>query len=439
MKTLKNLFLFAFLALGLVANAQEQKNYWEDETMFAENKEDGHATYYPYTTVEAMRTDKAFYATPWVDCNSSQFKLLNGEWLFSLVPEPSQRPLDFYKENFDASKWDKIPVPSNWEMQGYARPIYKNVEYPHANKPPYIEARKGFNDGGKNYGINPVGSYIRYFDAPEGWEKGRTFLNFGGIYSAAFVYLNGEYVGYTQGANNDHEFDITKYLKKGKNTLAVQVFRWSDGSYFECQDMFRMSGIYRDVCIYNVPKVSVRDHYITSKLDAEAGYKKGEMNVALTLDNRGAAKGKKSLSVKLLDAQGNEIAAAEKTVEYKADNSSLPVDFSFSLEDLKLWTAETPYLYTVEVLQKDAKGKEELAFSTKYGFRDIKLVGPRVLINGEDVLFKGVNRHDTHPEFGRAVPTESMIQDVLLMKTHNINTIRTSHYPNAAKKNAKFE
>ena len=239
---------------------------WEDETVFAENKERGVATYMPYNNEAEMLADAAYYATPWTEPVNSRYMTLNGTWKFNLVSEPSQRPLTFFENGFDVSAWDEIPVPSNWEMHGYDKPIYNNVEYPHSNTPPFINARPGFNDGGKNYGINPVGSYVRTFEVPENWDGRRTFIHFGGIYSAAFVWLNGEYVGYTQGSNNVAEFDITNYLKKGENKLAVQVFRWCDGSYLECQDMFRMSGIFRDVYLYNVPKVAVRDHYITSTL-----------------------------------------------------------------------------------------------------------------------------------------------------------------------------
>ena len=416
--------------------------YWEDETMFAENKEEGHATYTPYPDAHQMRSDKDFYQRPWERTASSSHILLNGDWKFNFVSEPSSRPLDFYKDDFDASGWKSIPVPSNWEMYGYDRPIYANVEFPHANTPPFIRARSGFNEGGENYGINPVGSYLRTFEVPADWDGRRTFIRFGGIYSAAFVYLNGNYVGYTQGANNDAEFDITSYLRTGENRLGVQVFRWSDGSYLECQDMFRMSGIFRDVCIYNVPAVSVRDHYITSELDAEDNYRSGKLNVALSLDNRDALSGTKTLEVRVLSPEGELLAEAGRDVCYSPDTKVVPVDFSFDVDNLKLWSAEHPVLYTVEVIQKDGNkdvNTEENAFSTKYGFRDIRIKGTRVLINGEDVLFKGVNRHDTHPEFGRAVPVESMLEDVLLMKRNNINTIRTSHYPNDSRMYAMFD
>lgn len=435
--------LFKVVASNVAAPTAEivtsrEKVYWEDETMFAENKEKGHATYTPYRSEQEMLADKEFYNTPWVYTKSKAACLLNGDWYFHFVPEPSLRPTDFYKEDYDISSWATIPVPSNWEMQGYDRPIYCNVEYPHSNTPPYIDARKGFNDGGKNYGINPVGSYVRFFNLPEGWEKQRTFIHFGGIYSAALVYLNGEYVGYTQGANNVAEFDLTDYLRAGENRLAVQVFRWSDGSYLECQDMFRMSGIFRDVYLYNMPLVSVRDHYITSCLDASKNYTEGTLNVALELDNRDKLQGKKEIVVKLSDPSGKAVAESTMTVDFSAACTVGKTNATFQLKDLQLWTAETPNLYTVSVVQREG-GKDELAFSTKYGFRHVEIRGTLVYINGQRVFFKGVNRHDSHPLYGRAVTVESMLQDVLLMKQNNINTIRTSHYPNAAKMYAMFD
>lgn len=417
---------------------ERQKVYWEDETRFEENKEKGHATYLPYPSEQAMLADAAFYATPWVDCQSASVCSLNGDWFFHWVSEPSQRPQNFYQESYDVSGWDRIPVPSNWEMQGYDRPIYANVEYPHANMPPYIEARPGFNDGGKNYGINPVGSYVRFFDLPEGWKEQRTFIHFGGIYSAALVYLNGQYVGYSQGANNVAEFDLTDYLKEGRNKLAVQVFRWSDGSYLECQDMFRMSGIFRDVYLYRTPKVAVRDHYITAELQKQAAYRRGRMHVQLMVDNRDGWQGSKQLLVRLMDVQGRLVAEQERTLSLEHADQTTTAEMDFELDNLDLWTAETPNLYTVHVVQREA-GKDELAFSTKFGFRNIEVKGALVYINGQRVFFKGVNRHDTHPIYGRAVTTESMLQDVLMMKQNNINTIRTSHYPNAAKMYAMFD
>ena len=424
--------------MDLISLSKRPKVRWEDETIFAENKEVGHATFIPYRTEGKMMADKAYYRTPWVDVNSSDYQLLNGKWKFHFVSQPSERPVYFYEEDYDISAWDEIPVPANWEMQGYDRPIYCNVEYPHSNTPPYINARKGFNDGGKNYGINPVGSYVRYFDMPECWKDRRVFIHFGGIYSAALVYLNGQYVGYTQGANNDAEFDLTGLVREKGNKLAVQVFRWSDGSYLECQDMFRMSGIFRDVYLYNTPKAAVRDHYITASLDKSKGYTSGQMNVRLQLDNRSKLSGEKDVTVKLYSPADELLAEKVANIKYTANETSVVKDVVFSLNDLQLWTAETPTLYTVRVVQTEGD-KEEMAFSTKYGFRDLEIKGPIMYVNGKRVFFKGVNRHDSHPLYGRAVTTESMLKDVLMMKRNNINTIRTSHYPNAAKMYAMFD
>lgn len=418
--------------------ANRPKVYWEDETLFEENKEKGHATYMPYPSEQAMLADTGYYTTPWEESRSENFQSLNGEWFFHLVSEPSLRPTDFYKESYDVTKWDKIPVPSNWEMLGYDRPIYANVEYPHANIPPYIDARPHFNDNGKNYGINPVGSYVRYFEVPKNWKQQRTFIHFGGIYSAAFVYLNGKYVGYSQGANNVAEFDLTQYIKDGQNKLAVQVFRWSDGSYLECQDMFRMSGIFRDVYLYQTPKVAIRDHYITSELNKSSNFRSGTMKIQLTLDNRNKLTGSKDILVRMMDKEGKLVAEKESTLAYNSKQKLNKITFQFLLEELDLWTAETPNLYTIHVIQRE-NGRDEMAFSTKYGFRNIEIRGSIVYINGQRVFFKGVNRHDTHPIYGRAVTTESMLQDVKMMKQNNINTIRTSHYPNAAKMYAMFD
>ena len=411
--------------------------YWEDETIFAENKERGIATYMPYNNEAEMLADAAYYATPWTEPVNTRYQSLNGTWKFNLVSEPSQRPTKFHEEGFDASSWDNIPVPSNWEMHGYDKPIYNNVEYPHSNTPPFIKARPGYNDGGKNYGINPVGSYIHTFSVPENWEGRRTFIHFGGIYSAAFVWLNGEYVGYTQGSNNVAEFDITNHLKKGENKLAVQVFRWCDGSYLECQDMFRMSGIFRDVYLYNTPKTAVRDHYITSKLSVDRW--SADMNVTFELDNRDFIPGNKTIKAAVYDPQGKLVACDSAKLNTAAKIASITGNIKMTVDDVKLWSAEKPNLYTVRITQFDENGNQEMAFSTKHGFRDIVIKNSLVYINGERVFFKGVNRHDTDPIKGRAVTTESMLQDVLLMKQNNINTIRTSHYPNAAKMYAMFD
>ena len=299
------------------------------------------------------------------------------------------------------------------EMQGYDRPIYANVEFPHANIPPYIQARKGFNDGGKNYGINPVGSYVRTFNLPEGWDGKRTFIHFGGIYSAAFVYLNGKYVGYSQGANNVAEFDVTKYLKPGENRLAVQVFRWCDGSYLEDQDFFRYTGVARDCYLYTRNKKRIDDIRVTPDLDSE--YKNGSLAINLNL------KGSGNVSLELLDAQNQTVASTEV-------KGSGNVSTTLQVENPKKWSAETPYLYTLRATLKDGSQASEVV-PVKVGFRKIELKGDQILVNGKAVLFKGADRHEMDPDGGYVVSPERMLQDIQIMKQFNLNAVRTCHYP----------
>lgn len=407
---------------------KENAPIWENETVFGINKLKGHAFYQPYTSEKAMLADGAFYATPWVVPANSAHRSLNGTWKFNFVKTPEERPLNFFETDFDVSGWDNIPVPSNWEMFGYDKPIYVNVDYPHGDTPPYITPRRGFNDNGENYGVNPVGSYVRTFSVPVNWMNERTILHFDGIYSAALIWVNGQEVGYTQGSNNVSEFDITPYIKAGENKLAVQVFRWCDGSYLEDQDMFRMSGIFRDVYMFNIPNVAVTDHVLTSEFSNN--YKDAKLNAKIELTNKSGFKGNKNIVVKVIDPKGMQVA--EKTVNVALNGEeTVEATTSFDLKNVDLWSAEKPNLYTVHFVQKNANGKDEMAFSTKYGLREVKINGTLLYVNGKRVFLKGTNRHDTDPELGRALSTEVMLKDVLLMKQHNVNTLRTSHYPNA--------
>lgn len=405
--------------------------YWEDETVIGENKEKGHATYVPYSSTVVMKSDPR-YNFPWLTPEKANYLLLNGDWKFNYVATPDKRPLDFWKENFDLSTWKTIEVPSNWEMKGYGVPIYANVAYPHSNTPPRISAR---SDNNGSYDANPVGSYKRSFELPEGWDQKRVFVTFGGIYSAALVWVNGTYIGYTEGANNDHQFEITRALHTGTNTISVQVIRWSDGSYLECQDMFRMSGIYRDVYLTATPKTFVRDHYIQSTLNAADSYTTGTLKVTTEVDNRDKTAVTKKVGVTLLDPNGNVVRELPvQTVTFAAGDSTSSLVFNATdLTGLQLWTAETPVLYTVIVTQYDQDGVEESVFSTKYGFRDVTIKNSLMYVNGKRIRLKGVNRHDTDPMRGRAVDVSSMLRDILLFKQNNINTLRTSHYPNQDK------
>ncbi len=237
-----------------------ETNDWEDETVFAINKEDPVATYMPYSSTELMKADARF-DQPWLTATQADMLDLNGVWYFKYVPEPSQRPMEeFYGDDADVSDYDTISVPSCWEMKGYDEPIYVNVGYPFADNPPYIQVSSSYTNAGM--GANPVGSYRREFTLPDGWEDKEVFVNFEGVYSAFYLWVNGNEVGYSEGANTDARFDITDYVRQGVNNISVQVYRWSDGSYLEGQDMFHMSGIHRDVYLVATPKTYVRNHVI---------------------------------------------------------------------------------------------------------------------------------------------------------------------------------
>lgn len=406
---------------------------WEDETFFEQNKEPGHATYIPYSSVDKMLADER-YNYPWLTPHSAEFLSLNGVWNLNYVDSPAERPgeKDFWGDNVDVSAWDTISVPSCLEMKGYGVPLYINVNYPFSNNPPYISMNSGLT--------NSVGSYRRDFSLPQDWSEKRVFLHFDGIYSAAFVWMNGKYVGYTQGANNDSEFDVTAYVRSGNNNLSVQVFRWSDGSYLEGQDMWHMSGIHRDVYLFATPKTFVRDHYITSELSAADGYTSGSMNVQLTMNNRDSLAVSKSVDVRLMAPDGSQVAEKSVLFDFAAGDCEQVVDVLFDgLDGLSLWSAEKPNLYTVIVSQKDSQGNEESVFSTKYGFRHVEISNNNVYVNGSKVYFKGVNLQDTHPLTGRTVDVETMLTDVKMMKQANMNTVRASHYPRQAKMYSMFD
>ena len=408
-------------------------DYWENQQIFEENKEAAHATFIPYTSTAAMKED-VNYNHPWFTPERADYLSLNGTWKFNFVKDPSARPKGdtFWGDGVDVSAWDDIEVPSCWEMKGYDLPLYVNVEYAFHNNPPYVANKV------EGVGDNPVGSYRRTFILPQGWDAKNVFLHFDGLYSAAFVWVNGKYVGYTQGGNNDHEFDISAHVRTGENNICVQVFRWSDASYLEGQDMFHMSGLHRDVYLYATPKTFVRDHYITSTLNST--YNGGSMNVALEIDNRSGVAASKSVEAELVAPDGTVVATKSASVELNEGAKVAECDILFDgLSSLQAWTAETPNLYTVIVRQKDSAGNEEMVFSTKYGFRSVEIKNGVVLINGQRVYFKGVNNQDTHPVHGRAIDVTTMLKDVELMKQANINTVRTSHYPRQAKMYAMFD
>ena len=415
-------------------------NWIKDQSKVSDHKEDAHATFIPYASVDQMKADAKHYAEPWQlpDESKAEYINLNGTWKFKYVAgtsswwSSSPGSSEFQAKDYNDSGWDNIRVPLSWEMANYGKPVYTNVGYPFSNNPPNA------NTGMSDYGVtdhNATGFYRRTITIPETWKDKRVFIHFDGVYSAAVVWVNGKYVGYSQSSNTDAEFDITGFVTTGDNQLSVRVYRWCDGSYLEGQDMWHLSGIHRDVYLVATPKVFVSDHYITSSLNSDAT--SGSMSVKLTVDNRNNVSANKTLQVSLLDRDGKQIATGTQT--YSGTAKAEKTVTLNSLSNLHPWSAEDPYLYTVVVSQKDENGAEEMAFSTKYGFRNITKSGNLININGKRVYFKGVNTQDTHPEYGRAIDMETMMKDLTMMKQANVNTVRTSHYPRQPKMYAMMD
>ncbi|MCD6355403.1 MAG: DUF4981 domain-containing protein [Prolixibacteraceae bacterium] len=423
-------FIFGlfFLNSNLVVCAQNQTPDWENPAMFNQNKEVAHTTLMPFGTVKDALTQKR---------NQSVFyKSLSGIWKFNWVHKPADRPVDFYKPDYDVSGWNDIPVPSNWEMEGYGVPIYVNHQYEFADyKHPVSEEIKFIdkiypaNPGKVPHDYNPVGSYRRSFTIPESWDGREVFIQLGAVKSAFYIWINGKKAGYSEGSKTPAEWNITNYLKKGENSVALQVYRWSDGSYLECQDFWRISGIERDVYIYSTPKVRIRDFFVKASLDTE--YKNGEFSLNVDLKNHfeKLRSGNYTLGYQLFDAEKNLVAHDEQEAKI---NRKQAMKFTFSKEitNVKKWTAETPNLYSLVIILKNSEGKIVEAVSHKTGFRKIELIDTIFKINGVAVLIKGVNRHE-HDQFnGHVVSEENMIKEISLMKQFNLNAVRTSHYPN---------
>lgn len=408
----------------------------KDQSKVGDYKEDAHATFIPYASVEQMKADATHYAEPWQqpDETKAEYINLNGKWKFKYVAGTSSGPgsSEFQAKDFNDSGWNDIRVPLSWEMANYGKPVYTNVGYPFSNNPPNA------NSGMSQYGVtdhNATGFYRRTINIPATWKDKRVFVHFDGVYSAAVVWVNGKYVGYSQSSNTDAEFDITGFVETGDNQLSVRVYRWCDGSYLEGQDMWHLSGIHRDVYLVAMPKVFVADHYITSSLSSDAT--SGSMTVKMKVDNRDNVSATKTLQVSLLDRDGKQIGSGTQT--YTGTSTDEKTITLSGLSSLHPWSAEDPYIYTVVVTQKDENGTEEMAFSTKYGFRNITKSGNLININGKRVYFKGVNTQDTHPEYGRAIDMETMMKDLTMMKKANVNTVRTSHYPRQPKMYAMMD
>lgn len=383
---------------------------WENHKLTHRNLTKPHAILLPYTNEATARTYERG-ATPY-------FALLNGKWKFHYAETPLSAPEGFFREDYDTTSWDDIEVPCSWQLQGYGRPHYTNVMYPFPVEPPLVPSD------------NPTGSYRREFLISEDWLNRQVYLRFEGVDSAFYVWVNGKQVGFSKGSRLSAEFDITPYIRSGRNVLAVQVYQWSDGSYLEDQDMWWLSGIFRDVYLYAKPRTHIYDLTVVTELDEN--YRDATLKLQHIIKNTDSQPVENyKLAVKLLDQAGKEVLSQEVTSSLTLQgNDETIVEYAAEIAQPRKWSAEDPYLYTLLVSLKDAAGQVLEVVTSRVGFRTVELKNGRMLVNGVPIMLKGVNRHDVHPDLGRTVPLEFMEQDILLMKRHNLNAVRTSHYPN---------
>jgi len=386
---------------------------WENPLVLARNTEPPHATLMPYVSM-AKAIEGNRYQSDY--CLS-----LNGVWKFHWASKPTDRPRDFFRIDFDAGGWEDIRVPGNWQFQGYDMPIYLNEDYPFPADPPRIPHDR-----------NPVGSYRREFSVPATWDGRQVFLHFDGVNSAFYVWVNGEMAGYSEDSRTPAEFDITRLLRPGGNVLAVEVYRFSDGSYLECQDFWRLSGIFRNVYLFSAPAVHIRDFEIRADLDAE--YRDAVLRVKAWVRNYGATTAADlAVEARLLGPDGQPVAGdpvATASSPYIAPGAESLFLMKAEVPSPLKWTAETPNLYKVVLILKNSRGEASEFESAAFGFKKVEIKGGQLLVNGQPILIKGVNRHEHDPETAQYVTAELMLKDIVLMKQHNINTVRTAHYPN---------
>lgn len=398
---MRRTLLSASLLLACIANAQQP---WQDPKVNQVNREPMRSAYFAFESKEKALDN--------VKTNSSRYLSLEGMWKFNWVKDANLRPLNFQSASFDDSRWDDFPVPGIWELNGYGDPIYKNVGYAWATQfksnPPMVEDKN-----------NHVGSYRRTIEIPSDWKGEQVFMHVGSATSNLQVWVNGKYVGYSEDSKLAAEFEITKYLKPGKNLIAMQVFRWCDGTYLEDQDFWRLSGIAREVYLYARPTARINDVFVTPDLDAQ--YVNGKLLVELT--SKGAAG--KQVNLSLLDASGKEIST--KTAKLKSNGI---LSENIEVNDPLKWSAETPNLYSLIISLQDNNGQVIETIHQPVGFRKIELKNAQILVNGQPVLFKGADRHELDPLTGYVVSEERMIEDIRIMKENNLNAVRTSHYPN---------
>lgn len=398
------------LLTGSFCQTKQVSSEYENEKVTGINRENGRATFWYYSNQEDAMNG-GYYKCP---DNIS----LNGKWKFHFCEKPQDRIVDFYQTKYDVSEWEEIDVPGSWPLQGYDKPLYMNHPYEFNTTTPYP------------YKVptewNPVGAYRRNFTVPAEWEDKRIILHFGAVKSSFYLFVNGKRVGYSQDSKMQAEFDITPYIKIGSdNVLAVEVYRFSKGSYLEGQDFWRLAGIKRDVWLYATPKAYLQDFFVNSGLSSD--YKDGKLAVEYTLNNQNNKEERLEVNARLFDANYAPVFAHTQNYILK-NGQSVKGNIATTLKDCKSWNAEDPNLYTLLIEVKTVDGQTTYS-ATKVGFRSVEIKNAQLLVNGQYIYVKGANRHEHHPKFGHYIPKETMEKDLEMIKKFNINAIRTSHYP----------
>ncbi|MFW5657678.1 MAG: glycoside hydrolase family 2 protein, partial [Bacteroidota bacterium] len=383
---------------------------WENPAVYERNQTMPHVPLTPFAKIEDAAANNK---------EACEYYLsLNGTWKFHWAETPEKAPEDFYSPQYDVSGWDEIPVPSNWQMEGYGYPKFRNITLEFPSNPPMVP----------DY-FNPVGSYKRTFVLPQNWDGRQVFLHFEGIKSAAYVWINGKEAGYNEGGFEPAEFDVTPFLLPGENTIAVKVLRYSDGSYIENQDMWRLSGIYRSVYLFSAPPLHIRDYYVYT--DFDNAYVDATLHVELEMINysdenlRGY-----TLQAELLDMDQQKIDHKRMQKRLRLASQSIEkIAFETEIEAPEQWSAESPNLYYLRLSLTDRDDNMVEVYQPKIGFRETEVKGQAVYVNGQPVKFNGVNSHVHHPETGKTMDMETIRKDFELMKQFNINLVRFSHYP----------
>jgi len=390
--------LVVALLLSAGAAASDTLPEWRDPEVIAVNREPARAFFVPFESADLARAGDT--------TQSAYYQSLDGKWRFSWAPRPADRVIGFYDPDFDVSEWDTIDVPSNWERQGYGKPRYVNVDYVFPADEPIVPIED-----------NPVGSYWREFEVPKSWLERQVYVRFGAANSGLYVWVNGTRVGYSEDSKLPAEFNISPYLKAGRNVIAAEVFQWTSGSYLEDQDFWSVSGLERSVELIAQPANRIRDFFARTSLDDAL------TNGALDLDVEiaGAPKGW-TVHYSLFDQ--------DELVLGGQGDADATTQFSAQLAAVRQWSAETPNLYELVIELKDDQESTVEAVARQIGFRRVEVQNGQLLVNGKAITLRGVNRHEHHPETGRVLDVEAMIEDIELLKRLNFNAVRTSHYPN---------